>query len=211
MANLTPPTSLWTVSTSVNGDTLTWLLPCGITWCVWQEQEFFYLFICHILLQLSHVLDWDTFCCVFSWSQWVKSRHTTILQTPEIPSNAPARWEACWLKCDLSGRLCTSTVNKVGGLEYCAFQEHPYIFTKVNSFPPSTTAAPRTVSLVPAYGCCVGCDGPPDWLAGDVDPPLLHNQEKKEADAVCSGAEEYFILKCRHLHWTIKKKSLKPK
>lgn len=151
MANLTPPTSLWTVSTSVNGDTLTWLLPCGITWWVWQEQEFFYLFICHILLQLSHVLDWDTFCCVFSWSQWVKSRHTTILQTPEIPSNAPARWEACWLKCDLSGRLCTSTVNKVGGLEYCAFQEHPYIFTKVNSFPPSTTAAPRTVSLVPAW------------------------------------------------------------
>lgn len=40
---------------------------------------------------------------------------------------------------------------KVVGPDYCVFQEHPYIFTKANSFPPSTTAAPRTVSTVPVW------------------------------------------------------------
>uniref|UniRef100_H3DIM1 Uncharacterized protein n=1 Tax=Tetraodon nigroviridis TaxID=99883 RepID=H3DIM1_TETNG len=33
----------------------------------------------------------------------------------------------------------------------CPTEEHPYIFTKANSFPPSTTAAPRTVSTVPVW------------------------------------------------------------
>lgn len=38
-ASLTPPTSLRTASTSVSGDTLTWLQLCGITWWVWQDEQ----------------------------------------------------------------------------------------------------------------------------------------------------------------------------
>lgn len=48
------------------------------------------LFFFHpILLRLR--LDRDTFFYVFSWSQWVKNRHTMILRMPEIPSDAPPR------------------------------------------------------------------------------------------------------------------------
>lgn len=55
------------------------------------------------------------------------------------------------LPIQLGFQLCCVHVQllKVGFLDYCVFQEHPYIFTKVNSFPPSTTVAPGTVSTTP--------------------------------------------------------------
>lgn len=61
--------------------------------------------------------------------------------------------------------------------------------------------------------CCAGCHWPPDWLCGDLAPPLMQSQEKQEADDVCCGAEGHFVLKCCadcHLLWTIDGKALKP-
>lgn len=69
-----------------------------------------------------------------------------ILRMPEIPSDAPPRLEASADPNVIYQFGCVHV-----HLKKCVFQEHPYIFTKVNSFPPSTTAAPRTVSTVPVW------------------------------------------------------------
>lgn len=61
IANLTPAFSLWTVSTSVNGDMLTWLQLCGITWWDWQGGFTGERF-CQISLEFSHGLSKYAFC-----------------------------------------------------------------------------------------------------------------------------------------------------
>lgn len=59
----------------------------------------------------------------------------------------------------------------------CVFQEHPYIFTKVNSFPPATTAAPGTASTAPSESSTASATAstgqPPPAACTDTVPVWL--------------------------------------
>lgn len=171
--NLTPPTSLWTVSTSVNGGTLTWLLPCGITWWVWQKQS---LFLPYFAAAWSWWCTWleNHFLCLQLEPVGKKETHNDFVNARNTIKCPTEVRSSRWPKCDISVQLCASTIVKKKWwpwrLCFPGASLHLHNGEQLSSL--SHTKHRQHCSSM--AGCCVGCGRPPGWLSGDLAPPLLH-------------------------------------